>query len=93
MNQRIVLIVVTLFCASFIDSTYAADMITLRYGQDAASAGSLSSLPHTVAERKIVFVREGINLVVALNPGGTDRGSLPRSTRARLTPAKTRRPI
>ena len=28
----------------------AAELITLRYGQNAASAGSLSSLPLTVAE-------------------------------------------
>jgi len=70
MNQRIILIVIELFCASFID---AADVITLRYGQNATSAGSLSSLPLTVAERKGFFVREGINLVVVPIPGGTDR--------------------
>ena len=48
-------------------------MITLRYGQNAASAGSLSSLPLTVAERKGFFTREGLNLVVVPIPGGTDR--------------------
>ena len=65
-----VLIVGALFCVSF---AHAADPITLRYGQNAASAGSLSSLPLTVAERKGFFVREGINLVVVSIPGGTDR--------------------
>ena len=56
-----------------IDATHGAELITLRYGQNAASAGSLSSLPFTVAERKGFFVREGINLVVVPIPGGTDR--------------------
>src|ERR1041385_7817353 len=51
----------------------AAERFTLRYGQNAASAGSLSSLPLTVAERKGFFFREGINLVVVPIPGGTDR--------------------
>ena len=45
----------------------------LRYGQNAASAGSLSSLPLTIAERKGFFVREGLNLDVVPIPGGTDR--------------------
>ena len=73
MNYRILSIVGALFCVSFIDATGAAEMVTLRYGQNAASAGSLSSLPLTVAERKGFFVREGINLVVVPIPGGTDR--------------------
>ena len=51
----------------------AAELITLRYGQNATSAGSLSSLPLTVAERKGFFVREGLNLEVVPIPGGTDR--------------------
>lgn len=50
-----------------------ADLMTLRYGQNAASAGSLSSLPLTVAERKGFFVREGVNLEVVPIAGGTDR--------------------
>jgi len=73
MNQRIILIVSALICASIIDAAHAAEMITLRYGQNSASARSLSSLPLTVAERKGFFVREGINLVVVPIPGGTDR--------------------
>jgi ABC-type nitrate/sulfonate/bicarbonate transport system substrate-binding protein len=51
----------------------AAEPITLRYGQNTASAGSLSSLPLTVAERKGLFTREAINLMVVGIPGGTDR--------------------
>ena len=73
MNQRIILIVSALICASIIDAAHAAEMITLRYGQNAASARSLSSLPLTVAERKGFFVREGINLGVVPIAGGTDR--------------------
>jgi len=73
MNQRTLFIVSALFCASFIDSARAAEMITLRYGQNAALAGSLSSLPLTVAERKGFFIREGLHLVVVPIPGGTDR--------------------
>src|SRR5881397_3719553 len=66
-------IVTALLCVSFVQAAQAADVITLRYGQNAASAGSLSSLPLTVAERKGFFVREGINLEVVPIPGGTDR--------------------
>ena len=62
-----------LVCASSIANSAAAERFTLRYGQNAASAGSLSSLPLTVAERKGFFVREGIDLVVVPIPGGTDR--------------------
>jgi len=73
MNRRIVFFVGALFCTGFINTGGAAEMITLRYGQNAASAGSLSSLPLTVAERNGFFVREGINLVVVPIPGGTDK--------------------
>jgi ABC-type nitrate/sulfonate/bicarbonate transport system substrate-binding protein len=47
--------------------------ITLRYGQNAAGANGLSSLPLTVAQRLGFFAREGINLVVVPIAGGTDR--------------------
>src|SRR4030095_3752467 len=50
-----------------------AELITLRYGQNASSAGGLSSLPLTVAERKGFFIREGLKLDVVPIPGGTDR--------------------
>src|SRR3989454_3403556 len=73
MNRRILSVLGALFCVSFVQAAQAADVITLRYGQNAASAGSLSSLPLTVAERKGFFLREGINLVVVPIPGGTDR--------------------
>jgi ABC-type nitrate/sulfonate/bicarbonate transport system substrate-binding protein len=62
-----------LLCVGFIAAAHAAELITLRYGQNAASAGSLSSLPLAVAERKGFFMREGIHLVVVPIPGGTDR--------------------
>lgn len=70
---RRILSLAALFCAGVIEAAGAAEPFTLRYGQNAASAGSLSSLPLTVAERKGFFVREGINLVVVPIPGGTDR--------------------
>ena len=73
MNHRILLNLAALFCAYPIGVADAAEMITLRYGQNAASAASLSSLPLTVAERKGFFVREGLNLEVIPIPGGTDR--------------------
>src|SRR6266478_1515120 len=73
MNGRILFLGASLFCAGFIEAAYAAELITLRYGQNAASAGSLSSLPLTVAQRKGFFVREGLNLDVVPIPGGTDR--------------------
>ena len=73
MNHRILLNLAAFFCAYPIGVAGAAEMITLRYGQNAASAGSLSSLPLTVAERKGFFVRQGLNLEVVPIPGGTDR--------------------
>lgn len=73
MNQRILFIAGALFCAGFNSAVHAAELITLRYGQNATSAGSLSSLPLTVAERKGFFVREGLRLEVVPIPGGTDR--------------------
>ena len=91
MNHRILSVVGALLCVSFIEAAHAADPITLRYGQNAASAGSLSSLPLTVAERKGFFVREGIHLVVVPIPGGTDR-IVRRWTRVISTPARTPRP-
>jgi ABC-type nitrate/sulfonate/bicarbonate transport system substrate-binding protein len=73
MNRRTLTLVGAFVCASFINAAHTAELVTLRYGQNAASAGSLSSLPLTVAERKGFFVREGINLMVVPIPGGTDR--------------------
>jgi ABC-type nitrate/sulfonate/bicarbonate transport system substrate-binding protein len=66
-------LVAALFCASLAGAALAAEPITLRYGQNAASAGGLSSLPLVVAERKGFFAREGIKLDVVPIPGGTDR--------------------
>lgn len=73
MTQRILSIAGALFCLAFIEIAAAAEMIALRYGQNTASAGSLSSLPLTIAERKGFFVREGLKLDVVPIPGGTDR--------------------
>src|SRR4026209_505089 len=73
MNHRLLFPVSALICACAMNVASAAELITFRYGQNAASAGSLSSLPLTVAERKGFFVREGIDLVVVPIPGGTDR--------------------
>jgi len=49
------------------------ELKTLRYGQNAAGVGGLSSLPLNVAMRRDAFRREGINLVMVPIPGGTDR--------------------
>jgi len=51
MNQRVILIACAFLCASFIDAARGADVITLRCGQNAVSAGSLPSLPLIVAVR------------------------------------------
>jgi ABC-type nitrate/sulfonate/bicarbonate transport system substrate-binding protein len=72
MNLRI-LSVVALLCASLPGAARSDEPITLRYGQNAAAATGLSSLPLTVAQRKNFFAREGINLVVVPIQGGTDR--------------------
>jgi len=72
MNYRI-LCIAALLCASLPGAVHGEELITLRYGQNAAGATGLSSLPLTVAQRKNFFAREGINLVVVPIPGGTDR--------------------
>jgi ABC-type nitrate/sulfonate/bicarbonate transport system substrate-binding protein len=66
-------ILATLVCASFAGAAVAAEPITLRYGQNAAGANGLSSLPLTVAQRKGYFTRESLDLVVVPIQGGTDR--------------------
>ena len=73
MNDRMFFIAGALLCAWLTNGATAAELITLRYGQNATSAGSLSSLPLAVAERKGFFTREGLNLEVVPIPGGTDR--------------------
>jgi ABC-type nitrate/sulfonate/bicarbonate transport system substrate-binding protein len=73
LNCLFLFLVAAFASVTLIDAAHGAEVITLRYGQNAASAGSLSSLPLTVAERKGFFIREGINLVVVPIPGGTDR--------------------
>jgi ABC-type nitrate/sulfonate/bicarbonate transport system substrate-binding protein len=50
-----------------------AEPVTLRYGQNAAGAGGLSSLPLNVALRKHYFQREGLDLNLVPIAGGTDR--------------------
>jgi ABC-type nitrate/sulfonate/bicarbonate transport system substrate-binding protein len=72
MNRQILLIA-ALVCASLPGAARSEELITLRYGQNAAGATGLSSLPLTIAQRKNFFVREGINLVVVPIAGGTDR--------------------
>jgi len=69
MRHKILPFAGILLCVSFIGVSHAAELITLRYGQNAAS-GSLSSLPLTIAERKGFFLREGLNLDVVAIPGG-----------------------
>jgi ABC-type nitrate/sulfonate/bicarbonate transport system substrate-binding protein len=73
MNHPLAFLASALLCACAMKAGSAAEPIRLRYGQNAASSGSLSSLPLTVAERKGFFVREGLNLEVVPIVGGTDR--------------------
>jgi ABC-type nitrate/sulfonate/bicarbonate transport system substrate-binding protein len=72
MNRRILLLAAFLG-ASLPGVGRSEELVALRYGQNAAGATGLSSLPLTVAQRKNFFVSEGINLVVVPIPGGTDR--------------------
>jgi hypothetical protein len=53
MTRLILSLAGALVCASLIETTGAAEPFTLRYGQNATSAGSLSSLPLTVAGRRV----------------------------------------
>ena len=50
----------------------AAQMTTLRYGQIPSTVKTISALQYTVAQRKGLFPREGINLEIVLVAGGAD---------------------
>src|SRR5262245_33231757 len=71
--KRAISVVGALISACIAQAATAQELITLRYGQNAAGISGLSSLPLNVALRKDYFHREGINLVVVPIPGGTDR--------------------
>src|SRR5262249_47698553 len=73
MKHRLSSIVGALIGACISQAAQAQDLITLRYGQNAAGVGGLSSLPLNVAQRKDYFRREGVNLLMVPIPGGTDR--------------------
>jgi ABC-type nitrate/sulfonate/bicarbonate transport system substrate-binding protein len=59
--------------AGVAQAAHGQELVTLRYGQNAAGVSGLSSLPFNVAQRRDAFRREGINLVMVPIPGGTDR--------------------
>ncbi|HLH96661.1 MAG TPA: ABC transporter substrate-binding protein [Xanthobacteraceae bacterium] len=71
--MRLQVLAIGIFLATAVGVCWAEEPITLRYGQNAAGATGLSSLPLTVAQRKNFFVRERLNLVVVPISGGTDR--------------------
>lgn len=73
MKQISVFILGAILGSNLIQAAHAAETLKLRYGQNATSAASLSSLPLNVAERKGFFAREGLQLEVLPIPGGTDR--------------------
>ena len=73
MSRKLVIFAGALLCNAVVSGAMEAEPIKLRYGQNAAFAGSLSSLPLTIAERKGFFVHEGLTLEVVPIPGGTDR--------------------
>jgi len=56
MSRKLVIFAGALLCNVVVSGAIAAEPMTLRYGQNATSAGSLSSLPLTIAERKGLFV-------------------------------------
>jgi ABC-type nitrate/sulfonate/bicarbonate transport system substrate-binding protein len=60
--------------AAFIVHGAAAELLTLRYGQDWSSAHSIYSLPISVAQREGLLAREGLNVQVVIPvPGGSDK--------------------
>jgi ABC-type nitrate/sulfonate/bicarbonate transport system substrate-binding protein len=73
MTRRIALIAAALAGVCAASAAHGQNLITLRYGQNAAGVNGLSSLPLNVAMRKDYFRRQGINLVMVPIPGGTDR--------------------
>ena len=64
MSRRLLAAVAAILCASLVEAAQAQDKITLRYGQIANSARSVSSLPLYIGQRKGFFTKEGIDLKV-----------------------------
>src|SRR5437762_3332031 len=71
MGRQVLLLAAALFATS--QTAPAQELTMVRYGQNAAGLGGLSSLPFNVAQRKDYFRRERIHLVMIPIPGGTDR--------------------
>ncbi len=64
MSRRLWTAVAAILSMSLAQPAHAQERITLRYGQIANSARSVSSLPLYVGQRKGFFVKEGIDLKV-----------------------------
>ena len=64
MRARVRTAIATIFCVGLVEAAHGEDKITLRYGQIANSARSVSSVALTVAQRKGFLEREGIVLEV-----------------------------
>lgn len=67
MNVR--LLTTALLCVGLVAPAHGEDKITLRYGEIANSARSISTLGINIARRKGFFEREGIDLQVVGLPG------------------------
>ena len=64
MRRQVLACVAAVFCVSLVASAQAQDKVTLRYGQIANSARSVSSLGLYIAQRKGFLAKEGIDLQV-----------------------------
>ena len=71
MKRPYITLTATLFFLVFAQSL-AAQTTMLRYGQIPSTVKTISALQFTVAQRKGLFTREGINLDVVLIEGGAD---------------------
>ena len=83
MNQNVIAVVAMVIFPAWIGQVQAQTTMTLRYGQIPSTVKSVSALHFNIAQRKGLFIREGINIEMISIDGGAanmmmalDRGAV-----------------
>ena len=70
--KRSYITLTAMLCFLVFAQVLAAQTATLRYGQIPSTVKTISALQFTIAQRKGLFTREGVNLEIVLIDGGAD---------------------
>jgi hypothetical protein len=77
MNQNVIAVVAAVMFPACIGQVQAQTTMTLRYGQIPSTIKSVSALHFNIAQRKGLFIREGINMeMIAIDGGMGETGDL-----------------